>query len=756
VAPNKDKVSVKRALYDWLGIEVAHLEYVGMELTNKEFNAFATNLFLLYLFISIVVFVTISLLLIRWIYNPIKLISNSIRYNDTYPLEKIRDKNNEFGQLSKLTIDFIKQKEKLVREIRNKVRTEKTLKISEEKFRELINQMPDYIVVHQGGRIVYVNEASYSKLGFVKEEVINSPLLNYVSENDRQRVADEIKLEKQEDEFQDFEMSIVDANDDIHPVIVRSSIITYEENPAIMSVLIDITERKRFEKELIESSAGLKAILDNLPYSAWLKDRNGRFVAMNKTFAGFYNMSQEEIQGKTDFDLCTKDVALQYEEQDQKVIESKKRIYYEWNNPKMTEGEWLETYKFPIINAKGEVIGITGIARDITDIKKKQLELIKAKENADAANLAKQQFLSTMSHEVRNQLNAIIGLSKLLLVESPKPEQKENLTTLNFSAEHLLDLINDMLDFSKIEAGKVDFSDSEFNLRELLINLRNSFALKANEKRISLETSIDKLMPAMVIGDYTRLSQILTNLMGNAVKFTVKGKVTLAVKVMKVKQDSVKLEFRVIDTGMGIPEEKQQAIFDPFVQTRHGAVSGGTGLGLTITKRLIELQDGKIHLESEYGSGSAFIFILDYKIPKEQKEGKKAIVEEKALNSFKDIKILLVEDNHINKLIASRYLEKWGAMVDTADNGLLALEQLSKGKYDLILMDLQMPEMDGFEATKKIRDNGDVSIKDIPIIALTASAMVEVREEVIEAGMNDFITKPFNPVELNNIIAKYV
>jgi len=756
LAPNKDKVSVKRALYDWLDIEVAHLEYIGMELNNREFNAFATNLFLLYLFISIVIFITITLLLIKWIYNPIKLISNSIRYNDTYPLEKIMNKNNEFGQLSKLTLDFIKQKENLVREIKNKVRNEKTLKISEEKFRELINQMPDYIVVHHDGKIIYVNEASYSKLGFEKEKVIDSPLLNYISKNDRAKVAEEIRTDKQEHEFKDFEMSIVDAYGELHPVIVRSSIITYEENPAIMSVLIDISERKRFEKELIESSAGLKAILDNLPYSAWLKDRNGRFVAINRTFASFYNMSPDEIKGKTDFDLCAPEVALQYDELDKKVIESKKRIYFEWKNPEVKEGQWIETFKFPIINGKGEVIGTTGIARDITDTKKKQLELINAKEYADAANLAKQQFLSMMSHEVRNQLNAIIGLSQLLLVESPKPEQRENLSTLNFSAEHLLGLINDMLDFSKIEAGKIDFVESEFNIREMIINLRNSFTIKAEEKGISLESSVDMMLPEILIGDQTRLSQILTNLIGNAVKFTTKGKVTLKVKVLKVMQGRTKIEFRVSDTGVGIEPEQQQAIFDPFVQTKQAANKGGTGLGLSITKKLIELQKGEIQLESEFGKGSEFIFILEYRTPKSQKDSKQELEKGDTLQKFKDIRILLVEDNHINKLIASRYLEKWGALVDTADNGLIALEQLAKSSYDLILMDLQMPEMDGFEATKKIRDNVNLEIKNIPIIALTASAMVEVREEVIEAGMNDFITKPFNPAELNNIIAKYL
>lgn len=753
---NKDVLSVKRALYDWNGDEIAHIEYVGTELANKEFNAFAINLFILYLFLSIIIFITISFLLVKWIYIPIKLISNSIKFNDTYPLEKIRDKNNEFGQLSQLTINFIKQKESLEKEIKKKVRTEKTLKISEEKFRELINQLPDYIVVHQEGKVVYVNEASCSKLGFVKEEVVNSPLMNFISKNDRMKVAEAIKMNLDGQELKDYDISIVDAYGISHPVIVRSSVITYEDNPAILSVLIDISERKKFEKELIESKAGLNAILDNLPYSAWLKDIHGRFVTVNKPFASFYDKKPEEIIGKTDFDLCNPEFAIQYEEQDQKVIESKKRMYYEWNNAEMTEGEWLETFKFPIFNEKGDVIGITGIARDITDIKTKQIDLIKAKEDADAANLAKQQFLSMMSHEVRNQLNAIIGLSQLLLDEAPKPEQFSHLTSLNFSAEHLLTLINDLLDFSKIEAGKIDFVESEFNFKELLTNLQNTFSMKASEKKILLDTKIDSKIPDLLIGDSLRLNQILTNLIGNAIKFTIKGKVTLSVKVVNEVLDNTKLVFTISDTGIGIPAAKQEAIFDPFMQTRQGANMGGTGLGLTITKRLIELQNGRIWVESEFGKGSEFAFELTYKVIANKAGRKKETVHRDTINDFKDVRILLVEDNHINKLIASRYLERWGACVDTADNGLLALERLKKDTYDIILMDLQMPEMDGFETTKAIRGNGNKAIKNIPIIALTASAMVEVRDQVIEIGMNDFITKPFNPVELNNIIAKYL
>jgi signal transduction histidine kinase/CheY-like chemotaxis protein len=467
-------------------------------------------------------------------------------------------------------------------------------------------------------------------------------------------------------------------------------------------------------------------------------------------------LTPDEIKGKTDFELCKPEIAMQYEELDQRVIESKKRIYFEVENPDDPGKKWMETFKFPIFNAKGEVIGITGISRDITELKNKQFELIRAKEDADAANLAKQQFLSMMSHEVRNQLNAIIGLSKILMEESPKPDQMEHLAPLNFSAEHLLDLINDMLDFSKIEAGKIDLVDSEFNIREMLVNLKNSFAIKANENGIALKSNLDKLLPDIIIGDSTRLSQILTNLVSNAIKFTTEGEVSINVKVLKALQNKIRIEFRVSDTGVGIPAEKQEEIFDPFVQTSHGASKGGTGLGLAITRKLIELQKGEINLESTEGKGSDFIFRLEYKLPVKQKGTASEVHEGEALKDFKDIRILLVEDNHINKLIASRYLEKWGAHVDTADNGLLALEHLTKSTYDIILMDLQMPEMDGFEATKKIRNNGDFAIKDIPIIALTASALVEVREEVIEAGMNDFITKPFNPVELNNIIAKYL
>ena len=763
-------ISVIASLYSWNDKDIAKIEYTVREPLIDKFNSLTLSLFKLYLALGIAIIVIVFFLIYKWIYRPIKLISISLANNNYLPIDNLITADNEIGYLSGLIKKSIRQKYLLLKTIQRQEKTGRKLKISEERFRELINQLPDSIVVHQNGKIVYINEASCRKLGYKKDEIIDSSILRFVHWDDHPKVLKAMKRKLQGEKTEDYEISILDAKGEKHTVIVRSSIVTYMENPAILTVLIDITERKEFEEQLLESKAWLKDILDNLPYKAWLKDVNGKFVVVNKPFANYYGMEPDEFIGKTDYDICQEKIARQFEIEDQQVLESKRRMFYESESSTMTEGTWFETYKSPIFNTRGEIIGITGIARDITELKRKQFELIKAKENADSANLSKMQFISTMSHEMRSTLNAIIGLTNLLIEESPKPEQLDNLKTLSFSAEHLISLIGDILDLSKIEAGKVKFEKKEFNLREQVNNMVHTFNLKAEEKKLKLDTILDEDIPDILIGDPVRLNQILINLVGNAIKFTKKGKIAVIVNILKRYPYSLKLQFRVEDTGIGIPKEEMDKVFDPFVQANEDGdkVHSGTGLGLSITKKLIEMQNGTIQLESEIGKGSVFTFTLEFIIKeKEKKEEKKKEKEKKKVNkkettrdsnlvNINKARVLLVEDNKINMIITCKYLKKWGVIVHEAENGIEALEKLKSNTYNVILMDLQMPEMDGFEATKYIRKNGNQKIKNIPIIALTASTLVEVRDQIIEAGMNDIITKPFNPVEINNKIAKYL
>jgi signal transduction histidine kinase/CheY-like chemotaxis protein len=379
-----------------------------------------------------------------------------------------------------------------------------------------------------------------------------------------------------------------------------------------------------------------------------------------------------------------------------------------------------------------------------------------AKILAEQAAIAKTEFLSTMSHEIRTPLNAVIGMSHLLS-ENPRKDQEENVRTLQLSAKNLMLLINDILDYNKIDSGKLEFEQSEVELRDLMKNLLQTYQSKADEKGVALELSVDKKVPKTVFTDHTRLSQVLSNLVSNAIKFTEKGRVEVSMnQVMRTKERAA-IKIKVEDTGIGIPRDKQSMIFETFTQASSSTMRefGGTGLGLAITKKLLGLQGVTIHLFSLPGKGSRFYFTQTFKIPIDTPVRLPAVqltINEKQHKDLEALNILLVEDNEVNVLVAKKFLIKWKATVHTVENGQEALDEIIKqgDKYDLILMDLQMPIMDGYTASIEIRSIG----YQRPIIALTASALQEVEEKVRNAGMDGFVTKPFNPNDLLSKILK--
>ncbi len=383
----------------------------------------------------------------------------------------------------------------------------------------------------------------------------------------------------------------------------------------------------------------------------------------------------------------------------------------------------------------------------IQQIRLKQ-DLVQARMVAEEASLSKAKFLSMMSHEIRTPLNAVIGLTHILLMDDPRPDQMENLKSIKFSADNLLIIINDILDYNKIESGKINFETIDFKIQEVSNGIIRTFKSLADEKNLALELETDPSLPIMITGDKTRLAQILINLLSNAIKFTSKGSVTLRMVKLGIRQNQVRIRFEVSDTGIGIEPEAIDRIFEDFVQARQDTtrIYGGTGLGLSIVKRLVEMQGGRISVKSVIGRGTTFTFELPFYFsetdPKSFKES------DFRFERLTGLKVLIAEDNKINQLVAKQFLTRWGVEFTVVENGVLAVEEVIKEHFNLILMDLEMPVLDGYEATKLIRNLADPVKSKIPIIALSASAMHEIRDKAMRCGMNSFITKPFEPCEL--------
>lgn len=383
-------------------------------------------------------------------------------------------------------------------------------------------------------------------------------------------------------------------------------------------------------------------------------------------------------------------------------------------------------------------------------------ELISARESAEHANNAKSDFLSTMSHEIRTPLNVIVGLIHVMLEDEHLDTQNENLEILKINAENLKYLINDILDFSKIESGKLELDNQSFNLKDLLRRIKTAHISNAKENGLDFKLLLDDELPDLVVGDSNRLGQCLTNLVSNAIKFTKEGSVRLKATMVGKQGDLAKIRFTVIDTGIGIPEKDQTAIFEPFKQvTSASRISKGTGLGLSILNRLVRLMGSEIKLISFPDKGSEFYFDVDFPISTdvgiEQKPSDK---NEEVKNLNDDVHILLVEDFIFNVTVVQKILKKYGVQITVAQNGQEAVDLVlaNPSAYDIVLMDLRMPVLDGISATKLIRDTGN----QIPIIALTASTTKETLDTVRDIGMNGFIAKPIDPSTFAPRISDYL
>ncbi|WP_341866841.1 PAS domain S-box protein [Flavobacterium limicola] len=485
----------------------------------------------------------------------------------------------------------------------------------------------------------------------------------------------------------------------------------------------------------------------------------GKITDMNEATVTITGMSREELKDSYFFDYFTEQQKARevYQEVFEKGSVADSPLTLRHKNGKLTDVLFNgSVYK----NEKGNVIGVVVVARDITDQKKIANELIEArvfaelateiaegaKINAENATFiaenavkAKQQFLSNMSHEIRTPMNAIIGFTKVVLKTDLTTKQKEYLDAIKMSGDALIVLINDILDLAKVDAGKMTFEKTPFKMKSSIAAMLHLFETKIQEKNLRLIQEYDNKIPKILIGDPVRLHQIILNLVSNAVKFTTKGKITVSVDLLHEDTDNVIIQFSVTDTGIGIPEEKIGKIFENFQQASSGTsrLYGGTGLGLAIVKQLIEPQGGTIRVKSNLNEGSTFSFTLGFQKTNIDPELENEIME---LDSeIKNIKVLVVEDIPLNQLLMKTLLDDFGFARDIAENGKIAIEKLKENDYDIVLMDLQMPEMNGFEATEYIRNTMN---SNIPIIALTADVTTVDLAKCRAVGMNDYLAKP--------------
>lgn len=500
-------------------------------------------------------------------------------------------------------------------------------------------------------------------------------------------------------------------------------------------------------------------LYENAPcgYVSALPD--GMIVKVNQTFLTWTGYRREDLVGRKRF---------------QDLLTAGGRIFHETHYAPLLrmQGEVREIAveivcanggRLPVLinsvlrkDAVGKPIRTRTTVFNATDRKEYERELLRARQKAEQADKAKADFISMISHEIRTPLSAIMGVGHLLGNTDLSSQQQKFVRILRSSSENLLNLVNEILDFSKIEAGKLSLEERSFDLRQLVNGILSSLRVKADEKGIILETYVDELVPAVLLGDPIKVAQVLTNLLGNAIKFTAQGSVTVTLQVRELLSDAVMIHFRVSDTGIGISPDRLQHVFDDFTQASYdiSLKYGGTGLGLAISKRLVELHGSKLAVESELGRRTTFFFDLRLKIAAAEERGG-ATADTADQGVLRGLKVLIADDNEVNVLVLTGFLEKWGVESDVVTNGRQVVERVQERDYDVVLMDLRMPELDGYAATRQIRSLPEERFKRLPILAVSASTRMGNQHELDAAGFSEFVGKPVSPDILFAKLARY-
>lgn len=537
------------------------------------------------------------------------------------------------------------------------------------------------------------------------------------------------------------------------------------EGQGMILVLLDISRQKEVERRIRESENKIRIILDHSAAAITMTDAEERIISWNRY--------TEEMLGKGKEDLYLQHISVIYPEAEwQKIRQENIRRdgsrHHIETQVVRKDGRLIDVDLSVNVlkDANEQIVGSVGIIQDITEQKRVQQELVKAKTLAEEASSAKSLFLANMSHEVRTPMNTIIGMIDLTLDTQLTDEQRDNLSTVKNAADILLSLLNDILDLSRVEAGKIQLENIELSIPNIIKSVCKGLSVLAQKKGLQLIWEAAPEVPDVLIGDPVRIRQILVNLINNAIKFAFKGNIVTKVSAKEVTEEYYELLFSVRDEGIGIPKDKLDTIFEVFTQADASTTRrfGGTGLGLAISSKLVEMMGGRIWVESEEFKGSTFCFTARLRRSKRQ-DVSAVIAEEPSVGDgsaplpggrvIKALSILLAEDNIVNQKMAARMLEKRGWSVKTADNGKQVLEYLDQGLYDLILMDAQMPLLDGYETTRMIRVSEKQTGRHIPIVALTARAMSGDRQRCLDCGMDSYVTKPIDREKLYEAVEKF-
>ncbi len=664
-----------------------------------------------------------------------------------------------------------------------------SLRESEERLQAILDNTSNVVYMKDTqGRYLLVNRrfeklfktTRQEAIGKTDQELFPSSNASAYQHNDQQVLATGQPLEVEEP---------VQHEDGTHTYISNKFALLDEDGRpyAVGGISTDISGQKNAERALRDAEARYYSLVESLPLRTWVKDLEGRFTFANHGTCESYGKTLAELIGKTDYDYAPFELADKYQKDDRrvcttgKVLEDIEEFLYSDGSKR-----YVQVLKAPVFNSQGQIVGTQGMSWDVTERIQAEKATQHAKDAAEAANRAKSVFVANMSHEIRTPMNGIIGMSELLLDTPLTHDQREYVMMVNESADSLLSLINDVLDLSKVEAGRLDLEFIPFELGEVLGDALKLLALRADKKGLELAWRMQPNVPEVVVGDPARLRQIVINLVGNAIKFTDRGEVVLRVQRAPEEEaclgsstsmsetmvgpsesgglailtperaaaatngGQTLLQFSIIDTGIGIPTEKQQQVFEAFEQADTSTTRryGGTGLGLTISTKIVELLGGRIWLESEPGAGATFHFTARFGLPAETPPDSH---EEQPSRDLRDLRVLVVDDNATHRSILTEILESWGiqsSAVSDAETALAALQDAARSKqsFELILVDASMPVRDGFWLAEQIKQ--DSALNTATIMMLTATRRPEDADRCRRMGVQAYLAKPIKPSEL--------